>query len=212
MCGALKAFDRDGRVRLEKWRPRRSCGQCERHDDMRFVADGRERGTGPDPGADPDRRGPSAAFAWVLANRLQWGRWIYLVGGDKEAARRLGVPVDRVIISVFVLSGLLGRPGRADHRRVAPNAGYKPAARRAGRDLGRDHRRRVVLRWPRHGRRGDRRRADLRRDQQRAEPAQRQHVPPAHRDRRDRRRGGRARRVPAPARRALPDESGGRDE
>jgi ribose transport system permease protein len=50
-----------------------------------------------------------AAFgilAWILANRLQWGRWIYLVGADKEAARRLGIPVDRVIISVFVLSGL----------------------------------------------------------------------------------------------------------
>ncbi len=43
--------------------------------------------------------------AWVLATRLQWGRWIYLVGGDKEAARRLGIPVDRVIISVFVISG-----------------------------------------------------------------------------------------------------------
>jgi len=46
-----------------------------------------------------------ALAAWVLATRLQWGRWIYLVGGDKEAARRLGIPVDRVIISVFVISG-----------------------------------------------------------------------------------------------------------
>src|SRR3954468_10337702 len=45
-----------------------------------------------------------AALAWVLATRLQWGRWIYLVGADKEAARRLGVPGDRGIISVFVLS------------------------------------------------------------------------------------------------------------
>ena len=46
-----------------------------------------------------------ALVAWVMATRLQWGRWIYLVGGDKEAARRLGIPVDRVIISVFVISG-----------------------------------------------------------------------------------------------------------
>jgi ribose transport system permease protein len=47
-----------------------------------------------------------ALVAWVLATRLQWGRWIYLVGADKEAARRLGIPVDRVIISCFVISGL----------------------------------------------------------------------------------------------------------
>lgn len=47
-----------------------------------------------------------AGFAWLLASRMQWGRWIYLVGADKEAARRVGVPVDRVIISCFVISGL----------------------------------------------------------------------------------------------------------
>src|SRR5918992_656971 len=29
------------------------------------------------------------------------------VGGDKEAARRTGIPVDRVLISVFVISGLM---------------------------------------------------------------------------------------------------------
>jgi ribose transport system permease protein len=46
-----------------------------------------------------------AAAAWVLTRRIQWGRWIYLVGGDKEAARRVGIPVDRVIISVFIISG-----------------------------------------------------------------------------------------------------------
>ncbi len=70
--------------------------------------------------------GAFAAFAWVLANRLQWGRWIYLVGGDKEAARRLGVPVDRVIISVFVLSGLAaGLAGLITAGRT--NAGYPSA-------------------------------------------------------------------------------------
>jgi ribose transport system permease protein len=47
-----------------------------------------------------------ALLAWILATRLQWGRWIYLVGADKEAARRMGIPVDRVIISVFIISGL----------------------------------------------------------------------------------------------------------
>lgn len=70
-----------------------------------------------------------AAFgllAWLLAAKLQWGRWIYLVGGDKEAARRLGIPVDRVIISVFVISGLAaGLAGLITAGRT--NAGYPSA-------------------------------------------------------------------------------------
>jgi ribose transport system permease protein len=44
-------------------------------------------------------------FAGLLARKLRWGRWIYLVGGDREAARRLGIPVDRVVMSVFLISG-----------------------------------------------------------------------------------------------------------
>jgi ribose transport system permease protein len=48
-----------------------------------------------------------AALAIILTRRLKWGRWIYAVGGDKEAARRTGIPVDRVLISVFVISGLM---------------------------------------------------------------------------------------------------------
>src|SRR6185312_2066686 len=46
-----------------------------------------------------------ALAAGVLARKLRWGRWIYLVGGDREAARRLGIPVDRVVMSVFLISG-----------------------------------------------------------------------------------------------------------
>ena len=67
-----------------------------------------------------------ALLAWLLAGKLQWGRWIYLVGGDKEAARRLGIPVDRVIISVFVISGLAaGLAGLITAGRT--NAGYPSA-------------------------------------------------------------------------------------
>ncbi len=40
--------------------------------------------------------GALAVAAGALARKLRWGRWIYLVGGDREAARRLGIPVDRV--------------------------------------------------------------------------------------------------------------------
>jgi len=48
-----------------------------------------------------------AVTAIIILRKLKWGRWIYAVGGDKEAARRAGIPVDKVIISVFIISGLM---------------------------------------------------------------------------------------------------------
>jgi ribose transport system permease protein len=42
----------------------------------------------------------------VLTTRMVWGRWIYAVGGNPDAARRTGIPVNAVLISVYVLSGL----------------------------------------------------------------------------------------------------------
>lgn len=47
-----------------------------------------------------------ALVAWAMLTRTQWGRWIYAVGGDPDAARRVGIPVDRVLLSVYVLCGL----------------------------------------------------------------------------------------------------------
>ncbi len=47
-----------------------------------------------------------AVFVYVLTTRIVWGRWIYSVGGNPEAARRTGIPVNKVLISVYVLSGL----------------------------------------------------------------------------------------------------------
>lgn len=47
-----------------------------------------------------------AVLGVVLTRLMKWGRWIYAVGGDREAARRSGIPVDRVLISVYALSGL----------------------------------------------------------------------------------------------------------
>jgi ribose transport system permease protein len=47
-----------------------------------------------------------AVLAWAMLTRTQWGRWIYAVGGDPDAARRVGIPVDRVLMSVYVLCGL----------------------------------------------------------------------------------------------------------
>lgn len=43
--------------------------------------------------------------------RTRWGRSIYAVGGNVEAARRAGIRVDRVYISVFMLSATLATLG-----------------------------------------------------------------------------------------------------
>lgn len=50
--------------------------------------------------------GGLAVAAWVLLARTQWGRWIYAVGGNPEGARKVGIPVDRVLLSAYVLCGL----------------------------------------------------------------------------------------------------------
>jgi len=48
-----------------------------------------------------------AVAGWVLLNRTRYGRYVVAVGGNREAARIAGVPVRRIIFSVYVLSGLL---------------------------------------------------------------------------------------------------------
>jgi ribose transport system permease protein len=68
-----------------------------------------------------------AAAAATLLNRTQWGRWIYAVGGNPDGARRAGIPVDGVLLSVYVLCGLAAGiagilvAGRTDS--AAPQAG-----------------------------------------------------------------------------------------
>jgi ribose transport system permease protein len=44
---------------------------------------------------------------WVLLNRTRYGRYVVAVGGNREAARIAGVPVRRIILSVYCLTGLL---------------------------------------------------------------------------------------------------------
>ncbi|GAA3383562.1 ABC transporter permease [Cryptosporangium minutisporangium] len=62
---------------------------------------------------------------FALANTA-WGRHVYAVGDDKEAARLAGIRVDRVLLSVYIVAGaiygltawiLIGRAGAA-----SPNA------------------------------------------------------------------------------------------
>jgi ribose transport system permease protein len=48
-----------------------------------------------------------AVVASGVMSRLVFGRWVYATGGNTEAARRTGIPVRSVLISVYVLCGLL---------------------------------------------------------------------------------------------------------
>jgi len=64
---------------------------------------------------------------WFVLRETAFGRHIYAVGDDPEAARLMGIPVTRILILVYVLAGffyglagwlLIGRIGSGD-----PNAG-----------------------------------------------------------------------------------------
>jgi D-xylose transport system permease protein len=46
-----------------------------------------------------------------LLTRTRYGRHVYAVGGNTEAARRAGIPVDRIRISVFVINSTLAAVG-----------------------------------------------------------------------------------------------------
>lgn len=43
---------------------------------------------------------------WFLLNRTVFGRQVYAIGGNAEAARLSGIPVRRVIMATYVISGL----------------------------------------------------------------------------------------------------------
>lgn len=47
-----------------------------------------------------------ALLALLMAKAMVWGRWIYAVGGQPEAALEMGIPVKGVLISTYVISGL----------------------------------------------------------------------------------------------------------
>jgi ribose transport system permease protein len=47
-----------------------------------------------------------AGLGWVLLNRTAYGRYVVAVGGNPDAARIAGINVQRIVFSVYVLSGL----------------------------------------------------------------------------------------------------------
>ena len=48
-------------------------------------------------------------IAWsFLLGRTKFGRYVYAIGGNAEAARRAGINVRRVRVAAFTLTGLAG--------------------------------------------------------------------------------------------------------
>ncbi len=46
------------------------------------------------------------AFAWMLMTKHRWGRYLYAIGGNEEAARFSGVPVIAVKTMAYIFSGM----------------------------------------------------------------------------------------------------------
>src|SRR5262249_33041648 len=46
------------------------------------------------------------AIAWYMLTQTGWGRHVYAVGDNPEAARLTGISVSRVLLSVYVGTGL----------------------------------------------------------------------------------------------------------
>jgi D-xylose transport system permease protein len=67
-----------------------------------------------------------AGFTY-LATATPFGRYVYAVGGNKEAARRAGIPVERIRVTVFILSSVMAGCGglvlASRLRSVATDAG-----------------------------------------------------------------------------------------
>ena len=122
-----------------------------------------------------------------LAKRTTFGRHVYAVGGNAEAARRAGINVPRIRILVFMISGFMAGLGgiilAAAPPERRPERGRRHAADR--RDRGGGDRRHEPVRRPRRGaERADRRRPD-RDDRERDEHARLRERDHLHRDRLD---------------------------
>ena len=47
------------------------------------------------------------AACWVALNRVRFGRYVYVIGGNEEVARLAGIHVGTIKIAVYALSGML---------------------------------------------------------------------------------------------------------
>ncbi|MGD0185707.1 MAG: ABC transporter permease [Roseiarcus sp.] len=47
------------------------------------------------------------ALVWVMLTQTAWGRHVYAIGNNAEAARLVGIPVQNTLLSVYAFAGLL---------------------------------------------------------------------------------------------------------
>lgn len=47
-----------------------------------------------------------AAISFYLLQKAPWGNWVYAIGGDRVSAVNAGIPVRRVTITLYLLSGI----------------------------------------------------------------------------------------------------------
>jgi len=68
-----------------------------------------------------------ALVAWIALSKHRWGRHLYAIGGNEDAARLSGIPVNGVKAAAYVASGLLaavaGICQAAQERQGDPEAG-----------------------------------------------------------------------------------------
>jgi ribose transport system permease protein len=66
--------------------------------------------------------------SWIGLSRLRWGRYVYAIGGNEEAARLSGVPVTAVKVAVYALCGFFaavaGLCQAAQEQQGDPEAGW----------------------------------------------------------------------------------------
>lgn len=53
----------------------------------------------------------SFIILWVFFSKIRWGRYMYATGNSTEGARLIGVPVKKVVLSAFVVSGFFSGVG-----------------------------------------------------------------------------------------------------
>jgi len=90
-------------------------------------------------------------FVW-LTTHTKFGRYIYAVGGNIEAARRAGINVAAIRIWVFTISGMMARSAVSSSLRDSRPRAPRPAGHLLARgDCGGGYRRYESFRRPRHG-------------------------------------------------------------
>ena len=51
-------------------------------------------------------------FLWFLLNKTAWGRHVYAIGDDKDAAELSGIRTDRMLVSIYAVAGSSSRNWR----------------------------------------------------------------------------------------------------